>query len=531
MARGETPRLRTLLMTSVVALIPALAAAQPVAFTENGKVTGQVAGLVDEFLGIRYAAPPVNERRWQPPQPMPQALFNKTATNFGSNCAQLASPFGRASTVEDCLYLNVYTPTNARRVGAKPLPVMVWIHGGAFVTGESNDYDPTRLIEIGDVIVVTINYRLGFLGFLAESGLDAEGHVAANYGLQDQQFAFDWVKRNIAGFGGDASRVTMFGESAGGLSVLTNLISPTAYGLFSRAIVESGAYALTLPTLSAAEATGDGVASALGCAVGDTVCLRAAPISAILAQQATVALSVTPIIDGTTVPQSVNTAFKTGQFIRTPLLNGSNHDEGRLFVPQDAALTAAQYPAALAQVFGTALEPAVANKYPLANYSQPVLALASALGDALFSCTARQVDRWAARYVPVYAYEFNDENAPEGSLPPTTYPFGATHATELQFLFKLPELPGTPALTGKEIRLSDTMVRYWTDFARAPSPDRGGVPFWQPYATGADEFQSLLPPVPAPEMGFSKDHQCSFWEPLINPPSAPGTASLSEANR
>ena len=528
----RTPRLRLALMLSAAALAPAVAArAAPTAVTENGRIAGQAAGTIDEFLGIRYAAPPTGEGRWQPPQPMPQALFSSTATSFGPNCAQSPSAFGRASTSEDCLYLNVYAPSASRRVAAEPLPVMVWIHGGAFVTGESDDYDPTRLVDTGNVIVVTINYRLGFLGFLAESGLDAEGHVAADYGLQDQQFALDWVKRNIAGFGGDASRVTIFGESAGGLSVLANLASPTAYGLFSRAIVESGAYALSLPTLAAAEAAGDALASALGCAVGDTACLRAVPVSAILAQQANVALSVTPIVDGTTLPRSVNTAFKTGQFIRVPLLNGSNHDEGRLFVPLQAGLTADQYPAALAQAYGTDLAPAVAAKYPLANYPQPVLALATATGDSVFSCTARQVDRWAARHVPVYAYEFNDENAPEYSLPPTTFPFGATHATELQFLFGLPELPGTPALTAEQVRLSDTMVRYWTNFASTASPNQAALPFWAPYARQAEVFQSLEPPTPAPEVGFAKDHKCSFWQPVINPPSAAGMASASNAGQ
>ena len=517
----KVPKL--LLMALALSASAAAAQAPPTAITENGRITGQVAGTIDEFLGIRYAAPPVGELRWQPPQPMPQALFSRTTTSFGPNCAQLATPFGRASTSEDCLYLNVYAPPGARRTGTQLLPVMVWIHGGALLTGESNDYDPTRLVDAGDVIVVTINYRLGYLGFLAESGLDAEGHVAANYGLLDQQFALDWVKRNIAGFGGDPSRVTVSGESAGALSVLANLVSPTAYGLFSRAIVESGAYALSLPTLAVSEAAGNALASSLGCPVGDTACLRALSVPAILAQEAAPGLSILPIVEGTTIPLSINTAFKAGLFIRVPLLTGSNHDEGRLFVPQDAALTASAYPAALAQVFGAALAPAVAAKYPLANYSQPVLALAAAFGDSVFSCTARQLDRWAARYVPVYAYEFNDENAPEISLPPTSYPYGATHATELPFLFTLPELPGTPALTARQVRLSGTMVKYWTNFVRTTSPDQAGVPFWEPYAAGADIYQSLQTPVPAPETGFSSDHKCSFWQPLINPTGASGT--------
>lgn len=502
---------------TVLSTAAAAAYAAPTATTEDGIVTGKVAQGMNEFLGIRYAAPPVGPLRWQPPQPLPRALFSHTAQSFGPHCVQPASAFGIASTTEDCLYLNVYTPAATRPVDAKPLPVMFWIHGGALIDGESNDYDPVKLVNDGEVIVVTINYRLGYLGFLATSGLDAEGHVAANYGLQDQQFALDWVRRNIAGFGGDPTRLTIFGESAGGLSVLSSLVSPTAYGLFSRAIVESGAYALTLPSLSAAETSGSAVATALGCAATDTACLRAAPVSAILAAEANAGTSITTIVDGTTLPLSINAALRSGQFNRVPLLNGSNHDEYRLFTVAYAGLTAAEYPVLLSQTYGPALGAAIAAKYPAARYAQPVLALAAAVTDDVFACTARQVDRWVSRYEPVYAYEFNDENAPEDFLPPTTYPFGAAHASELQFLFTIPELPGTPALTAAEEKLSTAMVTYWTAFATKTSPDRASVPEWEPYAPAADVFQSLLPPKPAPEDTFATDHKCAFWEPLINP--------------
>ena len=227
--------------------------APTVAYTQNGKVTGTVAEGMREFLGIRYAAPPIGPLRWQPPQPVPADMATKTATAFAPHCPQSASPYGITSSTEDCLFLNVYTPDHDKLPGSAGLPVMVWIHGGALVVGESEGYDPVKLVTNGDVIVVTINYRLGYLGFLAEAGLDAEGHVAANYGLLDQQFALDWVRRNVAGFGGDPSKVTVFGKSAGGLSVLSNLVSPTAHGLFNRAIVESGAYALKLPSLATAE--------------------------------------------------------------------------------------------------------------------------------------------------------------------------------------------------------------------------------------------------------------------------------------
>ncbi len=327
----------------------------------------------------------------------------------------------------------------------------------------------------------------------------------------------DWVRRNIAGFGGDPANVTIFGESAGGLSVLSNLVSPTAYGLFNQAIVESGAYALTLPTLAQAETTGATVASGLGCAPADTACLRAASTAAVLQTEASAGLSVTTIVDGTTLPASINTALKAGQFNRVPVLNGSNHDEERLFTVPYADITAAEYNATIPELYGPTLGAEILKAYPAKAYSQPVLALAAVLTDQNFACTARQVDRWVSRFVPTYAYEFNDENAPEYSLPPAGYPFGAAHAIEIQFLFVTPELPGTPPLTAKERVLSADMVRYWTNFAKHMSPDFGAVPEWQNYASGSDIFQSLVPPNPAPETGFSADHHCGIWAALINP--------------
>ena len=517
MSYRRRSRLHACTLVLASASLAGAAAAAPTAITQNGRVTGKDAQGMHEFLGIRYAAPPVGALRWMPPQPVAESMATHTATAFGPHCAQLASSFGVASTSEDCLYLNVYTPAAKRSPNARPLPVMVWIHGGALLVGESDDYDPVKLVDSGNVIVVTINYRLGYLGFLAEAGLDAEGHVAGNYGLQDQQFALDWVRRNIAGFGGNANQVTVFGESAGGLSVLSNLVSPSAYGLFNRAIVESGAYALTLPTLSQAETGGAAVATALGCAATDTACLRSASVQNVLATEATAGLSVTTIVDGTTLPLSINTALKTGQFNRVPVLNGSNHDEYRLFLTAEAGLTAAQYPYAVASVFGPTLAPAIVKLYPVNKYPQPVLTLAAVITDEVFACTARQVDRWLSPYVPTYAYEFNDENAPEDSLPNVGYPYGAAHATEIQFIWVTPVLPGTPKLTTAEQTLSKTMSKYWTNFATLSSPDTRGVPSWLPYENGSDVFQSLAPPRPAPETTFATDHHCGFWKQLIDP--------------
>jgi para-nitrobenzyl esterase len=207
----------------------------PVARTDKGLIKGTRVGDVREFLGVPYAAAPVGDLRWRPPQPAASWHGVRSATQFGAHCAQNAGPFGVASGTEDCLFLNVFQPRFALP-GAPAAPVMVWIHGGALVVGESDDYNPTALVQRG-VIVVTINYRLGALGFLAHPALASESPqgAAGNYGLMDQQAALQWVQRNIRNFGGNPHNVTIFGESAGGLSVHSQLVSPRATRPSSRA--------------------------------------------------------------------------------------------------------------------------------------------------------------------------------------------------------------------------------------------------------------------------------------------------------
>src|SRR5690242_9840496 len=269
-----------------VAAVPASGAspAGPVVRAPDGAVRGVRAAGVHEFLGIPYAAPPVGALRWRPPRPAARWAGVRAATAFAPHCAQPATPFGKASTSEDCLYLNVFAPAGR---GAGNRPVLVWIHGGALVTGESDDYDPSALVRRG-VVVVTLNYRLGVLGFLAHPALAARpGGPSGDYGLMDQQAALRWVRRNIGAFGGDGRDVMLFGESAGGLSTLAQLASPGAHGLFARALVQSGGYAPTLPSLAAAEAAGEGLATTAGCDSQTAACLRDLPVSTLLASEDT----------------------------------------------------------------------------------------------------------------------------------------------------------------------------------------------------------------------------------------------------
>jgi para-nitrobenzyl esterase len=489
----------------------------PVVATAGGLVQGTTAGRTNQFLGIPYAAPPVGALRWHAPEPAAPWPSVRTATAFGPNCPQNASPFGQASTSENCLFLNVYAPAGLRgQIGH--LPVMFWIHGGALVTGESNDYNPAKLVAKGTV-VVTINYRLGALGFLAHPALaSAPGGASGNYGLMDQQAALRWVQRNIARFGGDPRNVTIFGESAGGLSVLSQLTSPSARGLFSRAIVESGAYALTEAPLATAESAGEAFATKAGCSDQTAACLRALPVSTILADENSAGYQ--PDIDGAVLHQSIGPALASGQFNRVPLINGSNHDEWRLFVALDElegqpGVTAQNYVASIEAELGlpAAAAQAVAAKYPVANFSSAPVALGAAGTDVVFACPALTVDQSASKFVPVHAYEFADENAPERFLPPLGFPYGAAHASEIQYLFDISSaIPGT--LNAQQQQLSATMQQYWTNFAKIGIPSSPNVPLWPAFTTAAHQMISLAPPLPSVTAAFAAEHNCAFWAAL-----------------
>jgi para-nitrobenzyl esterase len=488
-----------------------------VARTANGAVRGMGNGAVDEFLGIPYAAPPVGALRWRPPQPPASWSGVRDATAFAPHCPQPASPFGQASTSEDCLYLNVFTPAHHSR-GSR-YPVMVWIHGGALVTGESNDYDPTALVADG-VTVVTINYRLGALGFLAHPALAGAQGQSGDYGLMDQQAALRWVQRNIASFGGNPRNVTVFGESAGGLSTLSQVASPQARGLFERAIVESGSYSLTQPSLATAEAAGEAFAAKAGCASQTAACLRSLPVSTILANEDTGTGGYTPNINSEVLPESLGTAFATGNFNRVQIINGTNHDEWRLFVAlselEGNPVTASNYQSMISSTLGVpaAVAAVIAAVYPLSAYPSPSAAIGAVGTDAIFACPALTIDQSVSRYVPTFGYEFNDENAPENFLPPVSFPYGAAHATELQYLFSLPAaaFPGT--LTAQQQQLASIMKGYWTHFAKRGLPSSFSTPFWPRFNDLTQKVQSLVPPVPQTETDFASAHNCAFWAAL-----------------
>ena len=507
-------------IVSLAFVSTSLAAADPsIVVTERGPVRGTVTDGLRQFLGIPYAAPPLRNLRWRPPREHASWSAPLDTTRFAPHCPQQASVFGTESVSEDCLFLNIFTPSDApnERDKSHGYPVMVWIHGGALTVGESDDYIPKKLVRQGGVIVVTINYRLGALGFLAHPALSAESphHISGNYGILDQQFALQWVKRNISAFGGDPQTVTLFGESGGGLSIFSQLTSPTANGLFNRGIVESGAYELTLPTLADEESHGKAFAALVGCDDQRARCLRSKSVKKILNNWGV--FDSNPNVDGKVLPLSLDEAFAVGQFNHVPLIHGTNHDEWRFFVALSFDLaggpvTEDEYPIVVEAMVGPDAAPLVLAEYPLSSFDSPDLAVGAIGTDSIFACPARTVDQTLSTQVATFAYEFNDINAPELFLPPVSFPYGATHASELRYLFKL-KWPGH--LDAEQRELSDNMVRYWTQFAKVGNPNSTRAPFWPLYNSAQDGFQSLVPPVPVTEFEFAMDHRCDFWAGLF----------------
>ena len=492
----------------------------PAIVTESGPLKGIINGNISEFLGIPYAAPPVGALRWTPPQSFGTWQGLREASTFGNVCTQ----GGQGS--EDCLFLNIYVPNfkkNGNKHGGGATPVMFWIHGGGLTGGAGSDYDPTPLVNKG-VIVVTINYRLGYLGFFAQTALDTEGHDAGNYGLMDQQFAMKWVQRNIGQFGGDPSNVTIFGESAGGHSVYCNLASPTAAGLFAHAISESGSYLMfdnfiaSIVTLPVGESTGSGlvpggnsVASGLGCTTA--ACLRAVSNTELVSLQPGTLYA---FVDGTLLTETPAQAFADGHFNQVPVIAGTNHDEWRIFVAEqydesgNPILTEPEYDAATIALWGTLLGPIVLSLPPYAYVPPGGQVLGRSGTDGIFACSARTGDELLSNFTNTYAYEFNDENAPPQPTPAgLSFPLGAYHGSEIQYLF---DTGFFFEFTAPQQQLSAAMVSYWTNFAATGDPNGGSLPTWSLYDPTTDVFQSLIPPTPTTESTFSDDHLCDgFW--------------------
>ncbi|MEU9378209.1 carboxylesterase family protein [Streptomyces sp. NPDC048255] len=535
--------LRSVLLRSVLSLLlavgtaPAAAGARdperPVVTTDRGQVRGRAHGAYHTFEGIPYAAPPTGALRWRLPERAARWEGVRDAGAPGARCVQLPVlvPGGPTGS-EDCLHLNVTAPAE-RAVRGRPRPVMVWFHGGGFHSGSADVYRPDRLAVQGDSVVVTVNYRLGIFGLFGHPELGG----APGFALADQQAALRWVRANAARFGADPHNVTVFGESAGGLSVCAHLTSPASAGLFHRAVVQSGSCSTTtppralLPTLGTYEpfvpqqrTVADGLAAAerLGCGrpAGALDCLRALDARTLATPELMQAFSLLPYGNGR-LPLEPRRALEEGRFHRVPVVQGTTEDEMRLFLSQTLAAypigDEAAYRSRLELSFDAATARDVAARYPVSAHPTPALAWATVLSDASFICPTLRDGRALARHVPAYGYRFSDADAPNftGLSAPPDLPFGAAHGFELPYLFTM--VP----LAAPQQELADRMTGYWTSFARTGVPRAAGAPDWP--RLGAAPPASVLSLAPGAggirTVDAGAEHHCALWDAWSQAPA------------
>lgn len=473
---------RGLALAALMSVVSASWATAQTVRIETGRIQGASADGVAAFLGVPYAAPPVEDLRWRPPQAPLAWTGVRRARDFAPACMQTGvsipgEPAPR--TAEDCLYLNVWTP---RRAGG-PRPVMVWIHGGGYANGSTALplYWGDRLARRG-VVVVTLSYRLGALGFLAHPELTAESgaSTSGNYGLMDQIAALHWVQRNIEAFGGDPGKVTVFGQSAGAMSISMLMASPKAKGLFHRAIAQSGGAFEPIelaPNYMLANAERDGVAFARAVGANSIAQLRAVPPEPLLAAQRPISH---PVIEPVVLPRSPYDAYVGGSFMNVPLIVGSNAEEARSLVDV-SAITAATFSADIRRAWGALPAPLIAA-YPFTTDAEARVARLQFDRDLRFGW-----DMWAWARLhaqmsahPVFYYRFSQRPPfPSGTA---REGWGAAHFAELWYMFDHLDQEGW-AWSDTDRKLADMMARYWVNFAATGDPNGAGAPAWPGFTT------------------------------------------------
>lgn len=493
-----------------------------------------VSSKVMAFLGVPYAKPPVGNLRWRPPQEPAPWTGERAALMHSLACLQAGSPTASLFSGEDCLYLNIYAPATPG-----PHPVMFWLHGGAFLIGAGSEYDGATLAREHDVVVVTVNYRLSFMGFLALTALGSENGdgYSGNQGFYDQLAALKWVNKEIAKFGGDTSNITVFGQSAGAMSTCLLLASPLSDGLFQRAVMQSGNCNLSIfprVTKSAAEQTGSDFLNKIGCANSNqTLALACARSKS--TQDMLTALDIpynelfkydpslwkylpSIVIEGAgkMFPQDPMTLLAEGAKPGMPVLIGSNKDEGSLFneLQNHAADAAGYYKELQASRFSAYASELIAL-YPHAAYESTGAALSAIAGDAALNCTARRVaDVLSVANHPVYSYNFIQ---PVSGL---TYIFlslqrgqntsdiGVFHVAEVPYVFGASSVIGSLD-TAERQKTSSLMSRYWVNFARSGNPNGNGLPAWPRYYQATPDYLELGGSFDS-KSGYRQSY-CQFW--------------------
>lgn len=493
-----------------------------VVITTSGPVRGVAGTSVTSYRGVPFAKPPVGDLRWRPPEPLACTPVELDATAFGAACAQ-RGPDGAAKGSEDCLTLNVWSPAAASP--SSPVPVMVFIHGGGNMTGSASDevsgvqlYDGHIVAERGGVVIVTLQYRLNIFGFLAHPDLALESiHGASgNYGLQDQIAGLTWVKNNIAAFGGDPSRVLLFGESGGAGDVCALVASPLAAGLFSSALIQSGG--CTGRTRDQVEMWGQDFIANTSCsgAADPLGCLRSLPpgdvtaaVSGMGENIGVAAPPAGPTIDGYVVPQDPAAAFAAGAHNKLPVVIGSNADETAASMFGIPQMTDTEYVTRVRAMFGLARGNQVLAQYPSADFLSPRWAFVAVTTDSQFVCPARRHARALdlGQSEPVFRYLYTHRmNGPSSLL-------GAAHGLELFYVFQtMGRIPSyTPSAA--DLALEQAVLGYWTRLAATGNPNGSGAPAWPSYEAAQDKYLELAE-LPSAGAGVHTA-RCDFWDALI----------------
>lgn len=480
----------------------ATAAARPEVRTAQGAVRGVVRDGAEFFGRLPYAAAPVGPLRWRAPQVPPTWPGVRDAATPSPACAQSDNSNGPETVTEDCLYVDVWRPAHTRP-GAR-LPVLYWIFGGGGINGSASQYNAAQLAQQTHTIVVTVNHRLGWLGFLANPVLSRESSdgISGQYGFLDQIAGLRWTQRTIRNFGGDPAAVTVAGQSAGGRAACRLLAAPPAAGLFRAAIIESGA--CDADQRAPREAQGQDLAAATGCgqAADVAACLRDLDVKTLIDRPSPPG---TPVVGGAALPEDPRTALPAGRYTHVPVLVGNTHDENR------------PYPGIAQPATADTLQAWVRSRYPaqadeiLRRYStmSPPDAAGAIASDPDRVCRAWTIENTLAASTSTYAYEFADATAPAEGVTPG-FSWGAYHTTELEYLFRFTRTDGSQkfltGLNAEQQRLAQRIRADWGFFVHTAT-----VP-WPRYSSRTPVTQQFKLPYDRLATGFAADHRCGYWQ-------------------
>ena len=497
-----------------------LSVSSPVIETDSGLVRGASSGTVWSFKNIPYAAPPVGDLRWRPPQAVSPWEGERDATEWGGACTQVDSS-GKVTGSEDCLQLNVFTPAGAPEPSR---PVLFWIHGGSLTSGSAvstsggvRQFDGSKLAEKTGVVLVSINYRLGPLGYLAHRTLSWEQPTGTtgNYGMLDQIAALEWVHRNIARFGGDPQRVAIFGQSAGATSVCALVASPRAAGLFSGAIMMSGSCGAR--TLASSQAQGDAIFAYAGCSedADPAACMRGVSAERVV-QIPRSPDFVSPVsgysasIDGYLLTDTPENLVGRGRHNHLPVMIGNtSNEEGNSATGIASEFEYRQAIRALVPYTGA--DTLIMNQYPVSEYSSYRDAYVALLSDFSYVWPARRAARafLAGQTEPVWRYVFS--HIPDNAAPEVRAQ-GAVHGADTPYVFDTLDRANYTSSEG-ELELIDLIQRFWSRMAEAGTPGGDDLPFWPRY-NGLDPYLRLETPLSL-ESGF-RARQCDFWDYMLS---------------